>query len=846
MPVEPRYRKGDKIGGRFLVHQALAGGMGEVYLCLDLRQDTPVALKTFQSRFMGQQKIREYFEREAATWVALEKHPHIVRCYHLEKVDAQPFLLLEWVSAELGKGTDLRSWLRQGALAPRVATQVAIDLCRGLNHAAQKVRGLVHGDLKPENILMAQGGVAKITDFGLAHVVFSAGLTLPDQGQSPDGRRHLTSAGGTPPYMAPELWLAKDVDARTDIYATGCMVFELLTGRLPFEERSATDMRKRHLDSVPPRLTGSGGVEASLSAVVHRCLAKEKNDRYPSVDDLLESLTQVHEREWGPPRTLLEGEQFTAQDHHNRGVTYHTLGMIEQSLDDFDEAFRLDPNLALSVHNRGIVRQERGNPLEALDDFNEAIRLDSNFAQAYLSRGTSLAALGRHAEALIDWDQSLRLDPTLAKAYSNRGNARLHLGQIEQALADANEAIRLDPTRAESYSNRGLILAMSDKWDEALIDYNESIRLDPDMAKAYFNRGNACATLSKHEQALGDFNEAIRLSPDFAMAFHSRGKAHAALEDYPHALSDFSETIRLEPTFAQAHYHRGVVHGTTGQRQQAIEAYTEAIRLDPDDFHAYNNRGAIHAERGDHEQALADIQEALRIDPASAQAYANRAAIYTKCGEHEKAFADSTEAIRLEPTFTRAHYNRGTAGHALGDHDRALCDLSEAIRLDPKHALAYMNRGVVHAALGQDEEALADFSEAIRVDPTLGRAYVNIGVWYSQRGDLDEALTFFERAAVLGEASGAHFASRVKSELESGPDRPAFSAALTSEMVEAFANADSRDSMEKVVRAFPVLLTDEALDKLEQLVAQEVPPEEQLPFRERLACLHEIAAEHGQ
>ena len=177
MKPQPRYKPGDKIGGRYQVHQALMGGMGEVYLCLDLETIHPYALKTFQQRYQtGTQRLRQAFKKEVATWVALEKHPNIVRCYAMETLDNQPFMILEWISGEEGKGADLRGWLRHGPLDLQTALDFAIDICRGLVHAQEKQPGLVHRDLKPENILIAQSGLAKITDFGLTQIVKQTGL----------------------------------------------------------------------------------------------------------------------------------------------------------------------------------------------------------------------------------------------------------------------------------------------------------------------------------------------------------------------------------------------------------------------------------------------------------------------------------------------------------------------------------------------------------------------------------------------------------------------------------------------------------------------------------------------
>lgn len=199
MSPQPRYNRGDKIGGRYLVHKALMGGMGEVYLCLELEHSLPIALKTFQPRALENPKLRTSFEREVGIWVALEKHSNIVRCFYLDTVDHLPFMFLEWVAETQGRGTSLRDWLRRGPLMPRQALDFVIDICRGLIHAGQKQPGIVHRDLKPENVLLAPGPLAKITDFGLAKIVQEAELVMPDMASS--ACQHLTAFGGTPPPL---------------------------------------------------------------------------------------------------------------------------------------------------------------------------------------------------------------------------------------------------------------------------------------------------------------------------------------------------------------------------------------------------------------------------------------------------------------------------------------------------------------------------------------------------------------------------------------------------------------------------------------------------------------------
>ena len=194
MKPQPRYHPGDRIGGRYQVHKALMGGMGEVYLCLDLNTNHPYALKTFQQHHLtNSMALQRSFETEVATWVALGKHPNIVRCYHMNILDNQPFMVLEWVVSQEKQGADLRSWLKHGPLDLKFALEIAIDICHGLIYAQATQPGLVHRDLKPENILMTQSGVAKITDFGLAQIMKTVSPKVVEENARIDNHQSTVS-----------------------------------------------------------------------------------------------------------------------------------------------------------------------------------------------------------------------------------------------------------------------------------------------------------------------------------------------------------------------------------------------------------------------------------------------------------------------------------------------------------------------------------------------------------------------------------------------------------------------------------------------------------------------------
>jgi serine/threonine-protein kinase len=285
------YKEGDRIAGRYLVHRAQAGGMGEVYLCTDQETQTRYALKTFQAPHLARAGLREAFEEEVAVWVALESHVNVVRCFFMDTLAGRPFMFLEWVESGDSRGTDLRSLLQGNALELRQALELTFDICHGLKHVQDRRPGLVHRDLKPENVLIAPGMtymavtskgegletvtetdvpplVAKITDFGLAKIAHAVGLEVSS---SPDATHQSMHAGGgivgTPRYMAPEQWRGEETDARTDIYAIGVILYEMLSGRPPYDGTTFEALRRQHLDDPVPAIARAG-LPASLDELI--------------------------------------------------------------------------------------------------------------------------------------------------------------------------------------------------------------------------------------------------------------------------------------------------------------------------------------------------------------------------------------------------------------------------------------------------------------------------------------------------------------------------------------------------------------------------------------------------
>ena len=519
MKPKPRYQPGDKIGGRYQVHQALMGGMGEVYLCLDLEQMYPVALKTFQQRYLtNPQQLRVAFEQEVSTWVALEKHPNIVRCFYMDIIDNQPFMILEWIAGEESKGTDLRSWLRHDPLDLQLGLEITIDICRGLIHAQEKQPGLVHRDLKPENILITQGRLAKITDFGLVQIVQAGDLDLETSNSTTDKRQSTVKwqeIVGTPAYMAPEQWLGKSLDARADIYAIGCILYEILTGYSPFQANGLTKIRHQHFTTDIPTLLKSHSLSDAINTLLICCLTKQPENRFATIQDFLQQVTIIYQSEFSQlPKALVITSEMTVDDYNNRGGTYDNLQHFEK----------------------------------ALTDYNQAIQFDANYVPAYLNRGVTHLNLQQYKNALVDFKYVIQLNPEHAKAFSNIGVTYTSLGRYKDALKHFSQAIKLDPNLPQVYYSRGLTYRKMGRYDKAIADYSQAIQLDPNYVKAYYNRGNIHHEIKEYDKALKDFNQAIQLDPDDAIAYNNRGLTYYHLQKYKHSLTDYDQAIQLEPT----------------------------------------------------------------------------------------------------------------------------------------------------------------------------------------------------------------------------------------------------------------------------------------------------------
>ncbi len=270
---------GSTFANRYQVIEELGkGGMGEVYKVLDTHINEKVALKLLKPEIAADRKTIERFSNELK-FARKISHRNVCRMYDLGKAEGTDFITMEYV-----QGEDLKSMIRMtGMLGIGTVLSIGKQICDGLSEA--HTLGVVHRDLKPTNIMIDKGGNAKIMDFGIARSIREKGITGP------------SVLIGTPEYMSPEQAEAKEVDHRSDIYSLGIILYEMATGRLPFEGDTALSIAMKHKGEIPknPKQLNPHILD-DLSGVILKCLEKDKNARYQSAADVNSELEKIEKR----------------------------------------------------------------------------------------------------------------------------------------------------------------------------------------------------------------------------------------------------------------------------------------------------------------------------------------------------------------------------------------------------------------------------------------------------------------------------------------------------------------------------------------------------------------------
>ncbi|MFN8527831.1 MAG: tetratricopeptide repeat protein [Anaerolineae bacterium] len=788
--ISGEFKVGDMIDGRYEVADVRRGGMGVVYLCYDHDQREPVALKSFQSKFLENERAVARFQQEAFTWIRLEKHRHIVQARLVQNISGRPHIILEHISGPEGLDADLRSWIDHKRLTLRHAVEFGLHIALGMQHATQKIPGLVHRDLKPANILVTHDGIAKVTDFGLVRSLDIVDLPTLEGDRSTLGStdERLTRVGaiiGTAPYMSPEQAKSANVDLRSDIYAFGCLLYEMLTGRHIFSAKKLEDWLLAHVNQYPTfDLTYTATLPPRLQGLVLSCLAKDPVDRPAAwgviVDELRDIFVMVTGEEpvlevTGPAleaRELMDkgysltelGKLDEAIEAYNRAIalqpdyawawarkgrTLRLLTRYEEAVHCYDEALHAQPQYAWAWKGKGIVLERMGEPLEALDCYQKATSIDPDDVWNWYNQADALQNMGRYEEAVGLLKQALKLDPSHPNSWAKLGQVYRLMHDFHSAITAYEHAIELDPTYAWAQNGYGLALKAIGQPKEALMAFKRAARYQPDEVWHWYNLTETLVEMSSYEEALTPAQEAVRIDPDHAYSWAKLGQVLRYVKHYEEALTAYDRAIRLQPDYMWAVNGRGIVLEQLERYEEALEAYQQASKLGKADVWHFYNQGNVLAVLQRYEEALPLLQEAVKINPGHARSWARLGNVHRQLGSYSEALTAYQQATQLDATYAWAWNELGMTYEALGRLEEALDAYRHASDSDSADAFYVYQQVDLLTARREYANALVLLDGALKRDPRNSRSWAKHGQVLRRMGRLSDAQRSYVKAIEL-------------------------------------------------------------------------------------------------
>ena len=590
------YKVGDKIGDRYEVSAIHHGELGVVYGCFDHQTKLPRALKTVRARHAGDKQVLALFESEATVWITLEKHPYIVRAYLVERFNSLPYVITEYVRGPEGMEGDLRGWLGHPLMTLPVAVAMALQIAQGVQHAVRKVPNLVHRDLKPGNILVNGDGKAMVTDFGLVYAA--------------------QSGAGTPAYMSPEQWREEALDARSDIYAYGCILFEMFTGHRLFPATTEQDWERAHLESSPAALRSIvPELPTAIDRFVLRCLEKDIAARPQNWDEIVTFFAEWYHQLTGKAVVFdFSSLALDATEWLTSSYSLSNLKRYEETLLACERALKIDQNIAEAWNNMGAALRNLKRHGDAIDAYDRALTIDATYFAAWYNKGNALRDLRRYEEAIQSYDRSLTIDPNYVAAWFNKGNALRDLKCHEEAIQAYDRALAIDATYFAARYNKGNALRELKRYEEAIQAYDLALAIDTTYFAAWYNKGNALRDLKRYEEAIQAYDRALAIDMNYAAVWFHKGLALRNLKHYEEAIQAYDRALAIDQNSTAVWFDKGYALGNLKRYEQAIEAYDRALAIDQNDTFVWTSKGLALRNLRRNEEAIQAYDRALAIN----------------------------------------------------------------------------------------------------------------------------------------------------------------------------------------------------------------------------------------
>ncbi len=738
-----RFAEGELVGRNYRVTGiAGSGGMGVVYRAMDERLNRAVALKFLSPEMHANAIDRERFLREARTASSLD-HPNIGVIHGVEETwDGLTFIVMAFY-----QGPSLAERLRNGSLSIAESVDIARQMTNGL--AAAHAQGIIHRDIKPSNVMLTGSGLVKIVDFGLARVVS-------------DETASQTGTAGTVQYMSPEQIRGSTLDPRSDIWALGVVLCEMLSGRLPFRGESVPAIMHAILHE-PPREIES--LPPLLQPILYRALAKDAGHRYAACSELLSDLAAVADQVAGSPSdhhsrgadrtaplTPRPGAQTRRAQHYASGTSHASRPLAKWFAGTLASVALLALALALipPVRQRlaALLAREPAQIHLAVLPFDTGA---ANPEDTALADGLMDSLTGRLSN-LNDANQSLWVVPSTEVRSRKITEPQAALKQLGANLV-VKGSVRRQSAGIHFVVNlidaRNLRQIGSAELDDASGDLSslesEAVgRLAKMMRLSGAGAAPNPADTSLTPAAYQDYLTAL----GYSQRFDKPGNLDLAI-------TLLNRAIQKEPKFALGYAQLGEVYRLKYAVEldlkwlmQAENACEKAVQLDDQSPAPFVTLAQIHDARGNHDLALQEFKRALQIDPKNAAALGGLARSYEDSGriaDAEKAFE---QAAAMRPDEWTGYNNLGAFYDRQGKYPQSIQAYRQALQITPDNSEVYSNLAAAYLDAGGPEglsKAEECLKKSIALSPSYP-AYANLGLLYLQERRFADSAAATEHA----------------------------------------------------------------------------------------------------